>query len=156
MSHDIRTQYRITGMTEIADAHIQEPERVKDCLHKIRLSSHHLLDLINDVLDMSQIESGKVSIHAASLSLPDLIREIVMITLPNVRTKHQVFKVHLRNIRQEHFTAMNCVCVQILLQNLLSNASKFTPEYGERIVFEVEQQPREFRRFLQFQIPGPA
>lgn len=140
MSHDIRTPMNaIAGMTEIADAHLQEPERVKDCLHKIRLSSHHLLDLINDVLDMSQIESGKVSIHAASFSLPDLIREIIMITLPNVRTKYQDFKVHLRNIRQEHYYSDELRLRQILL-NLLSNASKFTPEYGQ-VVFEVEQIP---------------
>lgn len=155
MSHDIRTPMNaIAGMTEIADAHIQEPERVKDCLHKIRLSSHHLLDLINDVLDMSQIESGKVSIHAASLSLPDLIREIVMITLPNVRTKHQVFKVHLRNIRQEHFYSDELRLRQILL-NLLSNASKFTPEYGE-IIFEVEQKPGVPTVFFTVSDTGPG
>ena len=138
MSHDIRTPMNvIAGMTEIADAHIQDPERVKDCLHKIRLSSHHLLGLINDVLDMSQIESGRVSIHAAPLSLPELIREIIMITLPNVRTKNQIFKVHLRNIRQEQFYSDELRLRQILL-NLLSNASKFTPEYGQ-VLFEVEQ-----------------
>ena len=138
MSHDIRTPMNaIAGMTEIADAHIREPERVRDCLQKIRLSSNHLLGLINDVLDMSQIESGKVSIHESSLSLPELIREIIMITLPNVRTKQQIFKVHLRNIRQEHFFSDVLRLRQILL-NLLSNASKFTPEKGQ-IIFEVEQ-----------------
>ena len=140
MSHDIRTPMNaIAGMTEIADAHIREPERVRDCLQKIRLSSNHLLGLINDVLDMSQIESGKVSIHESSLSLPELIREIIMITLPNVRTKQQIFKVHLRNISQEHFYSDELRLRQILL-NLLSNASKFTPEKGQ-IIFEVEQLP---------------
>lgn len=140
MSHDIRTPMNaIAGMTEIADAHIREPERVRDCLQKIRLYSNHLLGLINDVLDMSQIESGKVSIHESSLSLPELIREIIMITLPNVRTKQQVFKVHLRNISQEHFYSDELRLRQILL-NLLSNASKFTPEKGQ-IIFEVEQLP---------------
>ena len=138
MSHDIRTPMNaIAGMTEIADAHIREPERVRDCLQKIRLSSNHLLGLINDVLDMSQIESGKVSIHESSLSLPELIREIIMITLPNVRTKQQIFKVHLRNVSQEHFYSDELRLRQILL-NLLSNASKFTPEKGQ-IIFEVEQ-----------------
>ncbi|MCD7991907.1 MAG: response regulator [Clostridia bacterium] len=138
MSHDIRTPMNaIAGMTEIADAHLQDPERVRDCLNKIRLSSHHLLGLINDVLDMSQIENGKVSIHMAPLSLPDLVREIIMITLPNVRAKKQMFKVHLRNVGQEHFYSDELRLRQILL-NLLSNASKFTPEYGH-IVFEVEQ-----------------
>ena len=88
---------------------------------------------------MSQIESGKVSIHESSLSLPELIREIIMITLPNVRTKQQVFKVHLRNISQEHFYSDELRLRQILL-NLLSNASKFTPEKGQ-IIFEVEQLP---------------
>ena len=75
MSHDIRTPMNvITGMAEIAAAHIGDQDRVKDCLQKIRLSSHHLLGLINDVLDMSKIENGNFSISMAPMCLPDELR----------------------------------------------------------------------------------
>ena len=155
MSHDIRTPMNaIAGMTEIADAHLEDPERVRDCLHKIRLSSHHLLGLINDVLDMSQIESGKVSIHTAPFSLSELIREVIMITLPNVNTKQQIFDVHLLHIRQERFLSDELRLRQILL-NLLSNASKFTPEHG-RIVFEVEQKPGDLGLSFTIADTGPG
>ena len=72
MSHDIRTPMNaITGMTEIACAHIEDKERVRDCLQKIRLSSHHLLGLINDVLDMSKIEMGNFPINMTPIFCPD-------------------------------------------------------------------------------------
>ena len=76
MSHDIRTPMNaITGMTEIACAHIEDKERVRDCLQKIRLSSHHLLGLINDVLDMSKIENGNFPINMTPIFLPDELHE---------------------------------------------------------------------------------
>ena len=138
MSHDIRTPMNaIVGMTEIASGHLEEPERIRDCLQKIRLSSHHLLGLINDVLDMSKIESGRFPINPAPLSLPEVLREVVMITLPNMRPRGQRFDVHLIGVVQEQFTGDALRLRQILL-NLLSNAAKFTQE-GGHIVFDVEQ-----------------
>lgn len=142
MSHDIRTLMNvIAGMTEIADKHIGESERIKDCLQKIRLSSHHLLGLINDVLDMSKIENGNFPIHMASVSLPEVLREVIMITLAGVRERQQIFNVHLLHLKQEQFMCDALRLRQILL-NLLSNASKFTPEGGQ-ITFDVEQLPAE-------------
>lgn len=138
MSHDIRTPMNaIAGMTEIADAHLEEPTRVRDCLQKIRLSSRHLLGLVNDVLDMSKIESGNFPLHIAPFSLREALREVVMITLPGVRERRQSFDVHLNHMEQEQFFCDALRLRQILL-NLLSNAVKFTPE-GGRIVFDVEQ-----------------
>lgn len=138
MSHDIRTPMNaIAGMTEIADAHLEEPKRVSDCLQKIRLSSRHLLGLVNDVLDMSKIESGNFPLHIAPFSLREALREVVMITLSGVRERRQNFDVHLLHMEQEQFFCDALRLRQILL-NLLSNAVKFTPE-GGRIVFDVEQ-----------------
>lgn len=140
MSHDIRTPMNaIAGMTEIAGAHLDEPERVRDCLGKIRLSSRHLLGLVNDVLDMSKIESGSFPINIAPFSLREALREVVMITLAGVRERRQSLSVHLIRVEQEQFFSDALRLRQILL-NLLSNAVKFTPE-GGRIVFDVEQLP---------------
>lgn len=138
MSHDIRTPMNaIAGMTEIADSHVEEPERVRDCLQKIRLSSHHLLGLINDILDMSKIENGNFPIHMAPVSLPEMLREVIMITLAGVRERQQIFDVHLIDVYQEQVLCDDLRLRQILL-NLLSNACKFTPK-GGRITFDVEQ-----------------
>ena len=138
MSHDIRTPMNaIAGMTEIADAHLDEPTRVRDCLQKIRLSSRHLLGLVNDVLDMSKIESGNFPLHIAPFSLREALREVVMITMSGVRERRQSFDVHLVHVEREQLSCDALRLRQILL-NLLSNAVKFTPEEG-RILLTVEQ-----------------
>ncbi|WP_270816550.1 response regulator [Hungatella effluvii] len=142
MSHDIRTPMNvITGMAEIADAHIGNQDRVKDCLQKIRLSSHHLLGLINDVLDMSKIENGNFSISMAPMCLPDEVQEIVTIVLPGIRKMNQRFEVYLEGQGWENFNSDALRIRQILL-NLLSNASKFTPK-GGRIVLKIKVQETE-------------
>lgn len=138
MSHDIRTPMNvIAGMTEIADGHLTDTERVKDCLKKIRLSSHHLLGLINDVLDMSQIENGNFHINVEPLSLPEVLREVIMITLAGIHERRQIFDVHVMDLEEGRFFSDELRLRQILL-NLLSNAGKFTP-VGGRIVFEAER-----------------
>ncbi len=140
MSHDIRTPMNvIAGMTEIADSHLNDMGRVKDCLKKIRLSSHHLLGLINDVLDMSQIENGNFRINTESIFLPEVLREVILITLAGIHERGQIFDVHVAGLAQEQFFSDDLRLRQILL-NLLSNACKFTPP-GGRIVFEVELLP---------------
>ena len=137
MSHDIRTPMNaITGMTEIACAHIEDKERVRDCLQKIRLSSHHLLGLINDVLDMSKIENGNFPINMTPIFLPDELHEVIMIVLPEIRARQQRFDVHIKELHGETYSCDALRLRQILL-NLLSNAIKFTPN-GGTIVLEVE------------------
>ena len=137
MSHDIRTPMNaITGMTEIVCAHIEDKERVRDCLQKIRLSSHHLLGLINDVLDMSKIENGNFPINMTPIFLPDELHEVIMIVLPEIRARQQRFDVHIKELHGETYSCDALRLRQILL-NLLSNAIKFTPN-GGTIVLEVE------------------
>lgn len=138
MSHDIRTPMNaIVGMTAIARAHADNPGTVSDSLKKIELSAKHLLGLINDVLDMSKIESGRLALNVAPVSLPDIVENIVGIMQPQVHAKRQDFDVVVRSIRCEDVLADATRLNQVLL-NLLSNAHKFTP-VGGRISLTVEQ-----------------
>ncbi|WP_195983548.1 response regulator [Clostridium sp. D33t1_170424_F3] len=138
MSHDIRTPMNaIVGMTEIASMHIGEPYKIKDCLKKISLSSQHLLGLINDVLDMSKIESGNIALNLEPVSLPSVLENIVAIMQPVVKEKKQHFSVRLQHVQHEEFLCDALRLRQIFI-NILSNASKFTPEGGQ-IIFEVEE-----------------
>lgn len=138
MSHDIRTPMNaIVGMTAIARAHADNPATVSDSLKKIELSAKHLLGLINDVLDMSKIESGRLALNVAPVSLPDIVENIVGIMQPQVHAKRQDFDVVVRGIRCEDVLADATRLNQVLL-NLLSNAHKFTPVSG-RISLIVEQ-----------------
>ena len=131
MSHDIRTPMNaIVGMTAIATANIDNQQQVKNCLKKITLSSKHLLGLINDVLDMSKIESGKMTLNLDQVSLREVVDGIVSICQPQVKAKRQQFDVFIHDISTENVLCDSVRLNQVLL-NLLSNAIKFTPEGGE-------------------------
>ncbi len=130
MSHDIRTPMNaIVGMTAIATSHLDDMEHVQHCLRKIALSGKHLLGLINDVLDMSKIESGKLTLTAERISLREILDEIVSIVQPQMKSKNQNFNVHIDNIVAEDVYCDSVRLNQILL-NLLSNAVKYTQEGG--------------------------
>ncbi len=130
MSHDIRTPMNaIVGMTAIAAANIDDKQQVRSCLNKITLSSKHLLGLINDVLDMSKIESGKMTLNMEQISLREVMDSIVSIVQPQVKIKNQNFNVFIRDIISENVYCDSVRLNQILI-NLLSNATKFTPENG--------------------------
>lgn len=130
MSHDIRTPMNaIVGMTAIATANMDNPQQVQNCLKKITLSSKHLLGLINDVLDMSKIESGKMTLNMDQVSLREVVDSIVNIVQPQIRSKHQKFDVVIRDISTENVCCDSVRLNQVML-NLLSNAIKFTPEGG--------------------------
>lgn len=130
MSHDIRTPMNaIVGMTTIALTNINDRGRVEDCLKKIVLSSKHLLGLINDVLDMSKIESGKMTLSVELVSLREIMESLVSIVQPQIRAKHQRFDIFIYDITSEKVLCDSVRLNQILL-NLLSNAIKFTPEGG--------------------------
>ncbi len=130
MSHDIRTPMNgIVGMTAIASANLDNMTQVQNCLKKIALSSRHLLGLINDILDMSKIESGKLTLHMEQMSLQETMQGIVNIVQPQVNAKQQRFDVYVYDIPTEHVYCDSIRLNQILL-NLLGNAIKFTPEGG--------------------------
>ncbi|MCI9077480.1 MAG: response regulator [Lachnospiraceae bacterium] len=140
MSHDIRTPMNaIVGMTEIAIRNIGDSMKIEDCLKKIKLSSKHLLGLINDVLDMSKIESGKLSLNIAPMSLRDSMDDIVNIIKPQIKTRKQNFDIYINNIIAEDVCCDSVRLNQVLL-NLLSNALKFTDEKGKIDIF-VWQEP---------------
>lgn len=130
MSHDIRTPMNaIVGMVAIATANISNMQQVQNCLRKITLSSKHLLGLINDVLDMSKIESGKMNLNMDQISLREVIESIVSIVQPQIKEKNQNFDVFIHDISTENVCCDSVRLNQILL-NFLSNAIKFTPEGG--------------------------
>ncbi len=140
MSHDIRTPMNaIAGMSEIALRNIGDDSRVEDCLQKIKLSSKQLLGLINDVLDISKIESGKMTLHIEDLSLREAMDDVVCIIQPQIKARGQKFDVFIRNVISEHVWCDSVRINQVLL-NLLTNAMKFTPEDG-KIEIYLWQEP---------------
>ncbi|MBS6643035.1 MAG: response regulator [Clostridiaceae bacterium] len=142
MSHDIRTPMNaIMGMTTIAANNLDNPERVSDCLNKITVSSKLLLSLINEVLDMSKIESGRMVIAEEEVNLTDLIQGIISMVQPQIAAKNLQFNVHLNDILNERVIS-DMQRLQQLLLNLLSNAVKYTAKGGS-VLFEINQYPSE-------------
>ncbi|WP_368183618.1 PAS domain-containing protein [Anaerotruncus rubiinfantis] len=138
MSHDIRTPMNaIMGMTTLAAAYIDDPERVKDCLQKISASSQHLLSLINDVLDMSKIEQSKIALNRMYVTLADLVGQLSSIMAPQARAAGVLLDVRIADVSHRSFYGDGLRINQILL-NILSNAVKFTPE-GGRVDFLIEE-----------------
>ncbi len=140
MSHDIRTPMNaIVGFTALASSHLDEREMVKDYLEKITVSSQHLLSLINDVLDMSRIESGKMALEESEVHLPDMIRDLRAIVQPSVEAKQQELLIDTQDMIHEDIVIDRLRLNQIFL-NLLSNAVKFTPG-GGTISLRVVEKP---------------
>lgn len=140
MSHDIRTPLNgIIGMTAIAQANIDKPVSVKNCLNKISFSSKHLLGLINDILDMSKIESGKMTLSHEQFSIGQLVDGVMEIIRPQAESKEQVLKTKVE-VRNTELLGDTLRLNQVLL-NLLSNAVKYT-QNGGSICFAVEQLQR--------------
>lgn len=130
MSHDIRTPMNaIVGFTALAASHIDNKEQVQDYLKKITTSSQHLLSLINDVLDMSRIESGKVTIEEHDVHLPDVIHDLRTIIQANVSSKQLELCIDTQDVVHEDIITDKLRLNQVLL-NILSNAIKFTPAGG--------------------------
>ena len=143
MSHDIRTPMNaIVGMTSIAIANIKNQQQVLNNLKKISLSSRHLLGLINNILDMSKIESGKLSLNVEQISLSEIMDGIVSIIQPQIKEKSQHFEVHVDNVFVENICCDSVRLNQVLI-NFLGNAVKFTPEGGTiRLSLCEELSPR--------------
>ncbi len=130
MSHDIRTPMNaIVGFAAIASAHIDDKERVLDCIAKITASSKHLLSIINEVLDMSRIESGKIHIQEQETNLPGVLHDFMNMIWEQTRTKGLELYVDTMNLIHEDVYADEARLHRILL-NLVGNAVKFTPAGG--------------------------
>ncbi|MBO4330783.1 MAG: transporter substrate-binding domain-containing protein, partial [Oscillospiraceae bacterium] len=140
MSHDIRTPMNaIVGFTALAASHIDDREQVKDYLGKISVSGRHLLSLINDVLDMSRIESGTVTIEESGVHLPDVIHDLRTIIQSNITSKQMELFIDTQDVMHEDIVTDKLRLSQVLL-NILSNAIKFTPA-GGTISFRVIEKP---------------
>ena len=140
MSHDIRTPVNaIVGLTTIGLSHIDEKARVQDCLRKIQTASAHLMSLVNDVLDMSRIDSGRMVLSQEEFSLADLIHDIAVIVRPQAVQKDQDLRLDIRGIDQERLVGDPLRLRQILV-NIINNAVKYTQEAG-RITVSFRQDP---------------
>lgn len=131
MSHDIRTPMNaIMGMTSIALSHIDEKARVQDCLGKIQTAAVHLMSLVNDVLDMSRIDSGRITLNEEPFSLADLIHDISVIVRAQAAQKNQTLKMEIGRIEEENLLGDPLHLRQILV-NIIGNAVKYTQDGGE-------------------------
>ena len=152
MSHDIRTPMNaVIGMTEIAKQHLNEPAYVKDCLDKVSLAGNHLLTLINDILDISKIESGRMTLDPVPFSLRESVDEMVAIVRQTAAENQLGFAVQIHDVTQDIIVADPLRLRQILL-NLLGNAVKYT-EPGGHVRFDVSEKAvpgRTDRTRLQF------
>ena len=139
MSHDIRTPLNaIIGFATIAASHIDNKDQVKDCLQKVLSSSNHLLSLINDILDMSRIESGKVQIKEQECNISELMHNLVNIIQPQVKAKQLELFIDTFEIVNEDVIADSLKMNQVFI-NLLSNAVKYTPA-GGMVTFRISQK----------------
>lgn len=130
MSHDIRTPMNaIIGFTSLAAEHLDDREIIRNYLEKISKSGKHLLSLINDVLDMSRIESGSVKIEKTNVHLPDVLEDLKTIILESVHAKQQKLLIKMQDVVHKDIITDKLRLTQVLL-NIISNAVKFTPVGG--------------------------
>jgi signal transduction histidine kinase/CheY-like chemotaxis protein len=151
MSHDMRTPMNaILGMTDLALMHMEDEKRVKDSLNKIKLSGKHLLQLINEVLDMSHIESGKISLKKDKVNLPELFHDIVYMLQERIKSKKLKFKAVAIGVVNE-IVITDVVRLRQILTNILINAIKYTPEYGNVELF-IEQYDKDSKDVSEYKI----
>ena len=149
MSHDIRTPMNaIVGMTALAKRHIDEKPRVADALNKIETASAHLLSLINDVLDMSRINSGRMTLAAERFSLSDLLHDVVTLIRPLMEKKGHTWQLEAENIEAESFYG-DALRLRQVFVNIISNAVKYTPD-GGRVLIGVTEEVTDGRCLLTF------
>ena len=132
MSHDIRTPMNaIIGLTTIAEKNLTDVESTKESLRKISLASNHLLTLINDILDISKVESGKLKLNPLTFSIVETVENLVNISQPMIKEKNLEFSFHINRMEKEYLYTDQLRLNQIYI-NILSNAIKYT-EPGGRV-----------------------
>ena len=142
MSHDIRTPMNaIIGLTTIAEKTIDDRKSVSESLRKISLASNHLLTLINDILDISKVESGKSTLNPMTFSVVDSVENLVNISQPMIKEKDIDFNIRANHIEKEYLFADQMRLNQIYI-NILSNAVKYTPS-GGNISVDITQEQSE-------------
>ena len=140
MSHDIRTPMNaIIGLTTIAGKNVEDAAAVRENLRKINLASNHLLTLINDILDISKVESGKLTLSPVTFSIVECAENLVNISQPMVKEKNIDFNFRVSRFQQEYLYADQLRINQIYI-NLLSNAIKYT-QPGGRVCVELREAP---------------
>lgn len=150
MSHDVRTPINaIVGMTAIAGLHMNDQKRIADCLKKITISSKLLLNLINEVLDMSKLESGKIMLTEETFKLDELLESLFIMVQSAFEAKKQKFVIHSK-VKHECLIG-DVQRIQQALLNMLTNAIKYTPDKG-LIQISVEEKPSVYNGYGQFEI----
>jgi len=149
MSHDIRTPMNaIVGLCTLLQRDADNPERVRDHTKKITSSSQHLLGLINDVLDMSKIESGKTTLNISDINLAEIVDKIETIIRPQVKARKQSFEISVFDVKSEQLLGDELRINQVLI-NILSNAVKYTPE-GGHISLVIRELPKTTKNYAHF------
>lgn len=140
MSHDIRTPMNaIIGMTAIAGAHLQEPDYLMNCLRKITSASRHLLLIINEMLDMSKIESGEMALNEGEFNLAELMHNLVTMVYPMAEERHQELNVHIHDMKHEMVVG-DILRMEQIFVNIVSNAVKYTQDNGT-ISIDITEKP---------------
>lgn len=140
MSHDIRTPINgVVGMTAIAAAHLDDKLRLQDCLAKINKSTEHLLNLINEVLDMSQIESGKMELSSEPFNIAGVLQDVLNMSYTTIQRKEQTVNAHIYLMEHEEVLG-DPARLSRIIANLLSNAIKYTPSNGT-ITLTLQEKP---------------
>lgn len=151
MSHDIRTPMNaIIGMTAIAGANLEETGRVKECLGKITAASKHLLGLINEVLDMSKIESENIKLQEEEFNLADLLDDMITMILPQIYDKSHELKIDVKDLNHEKVIG-DSLRIQQIFVNLISNAIKYT-EDGGIIKVSIKERPTRMQQYGEYEI----
>ena len=142
MSHDIRTPMNaIVGLTTLMENDLNNTEKLQEYLGELKASSHHLLNLINEILDMNKIEAGKATLHTEPFNMAEQVAQIENVIRPQTNARNQKFTIQTHDIRHENVEGDATRLRQVLL-NILSNAVKYTKR-GGRIELEIAELPRD-------------
>ena len=152
MSHEIRTPMNgIVGMTEVGRRYTHNPARIENCLDKISLSTQHLLSLVNDILDMSKIESGKIELHEESFDFGQLFKALTTVFYTQARERGIEYNVYVNGALEDELVG-DALRLNQILTNLLSNAMKFTPKGGKVCMTAEEIRRGEDRFWIGFEV----